>query len=200
MNRVPLLLVLASSCAVAQPTPTPAPSSDAASILAPVISNQLRIYGGKPVPCVMRKFAGVAFDSEHMEAGGTAGANAAAHVPTYRWTLPSTVAQEFAKEATLLPDEARTLSEAEADIIRGPAQRQTADTIQAGWVPKPLQLCANEKRLPVLNFSAPAVRGDVAFVEAGYVCGGLCGNGLLYALRRTGSEWRIVSVVFTWIS
>jgi hypothetical protein len=196
MNRAVLLLVLTSSSAVAQP----ALSSDTASILAPVISNQLRIYGGKPVPCVIRKLAGVAFDSERMEPGGIAGANAGAHVPPYRWTLPSTVAQEFAKEATLPADEARTLSEAETDIIRGPAQAQTADRIQAGWLPKPLQLCGDEKRLPMLNFSAPAVRGDVAFVEAGYVCGGLCGNGLLYALRRTGSEWRIVSVVFTWIS
>jgi hypothetical protein len=197
MNRAAaLLLILASSPVAAQS----APASDAGSILAPVISNQLRIYAGKPTPCVISKFEGVVFDRQRAAPGGASGANAAAHVPPYRWAIPSTRAREFATEAMLPPDEARTLSQAEADIIRGPGQAPMVARIEAAWLPKPLQLCANEKRRPLLTFSAPAVRGDVAFVEAGYVCGGLCGNGLLYALRRSGSEWRIVSVVFTWIS
>jgi len=51
-----------------------------------------------------------------------------------------------------------------------------------------------------LQLSTPAIHGDVAFVDTGYVCGALCGFGLLYALRREQATWRIVAVAMLWVS
>jgi hypothetical protein len=55
-------------------------------------------------------------------------------------------------------------------------------------------------RCPTLRISAPESQGDIAFVETGFVCGGLCGGGQLYALRRVGRNWHIVAVALLWVS
>lgn len=49
-------------------------------------------------------------------------------------------------------------------------------------------------------FSAPWVAGDLAFVEVGFVCGGECGRGENYALRKTGGKWRVIAVQPSWVS
>jgi len=47
--------------------------------------------------------------------------------------------------------------------------------------------------------SAPAIAGDAAFVEVGYVCGTVCGNGSLYALERREDRWQVVGIADLWI-
>jgi hypothetical protein len=55
---------------------------------------------------------------------------------------------------------------------------------------------------PVYRFyySQPVVVGNVAFVEEGGVCGGLCGSGSLKALIKHGKTWSVVAEQMTWIS
>lgn len=49
-------------------------------------------------------------------------------------------------------------------------------------------------------FSAPWVAGDLAFIEVGFVCGGECGRGENYALRKTDGQWRVIAVQPSWVS
>ena len=49
-------------------------------------------------------------------------------------------------------------------------------------------------------FSAPWVAGDLAFIEVGFVCGGECGRGENYALRKTDGKWRVIAVQPSWVS
>lgn len=49
-------------------------------------------------------------------------------------------------------------------------------------------------------FSAPWVAGGFAFVEVGFVCGGECGRGDNYALRKTDGKWRVIAVQPSWVS
>jgi hypothetical protein len=48
-----------------------------------------------------------------------------------------------------------------------------------------------------LELSAPAVSGDLAFVEALHICGENCANGMIYALRREGDGWHVIAVADT---
>lgn len=49
-------------------------------------------------------------------------------------------------------------------------------------------------------FSAPWVAGNIAFVKVGFVCGGECGRGENYALRKTDGKWRVIAVQPSWVS
>jgi hypothetical protein len=120
--------------------------------------------------------------------------------PGYRWTRPSVAPSvAWTDNNPLPPAEARALSDAAGAIVRGDAQPRRVERIDAAWLPD-YAFCAADRAIPALGFSAPAILGDTAFVETGFVCGGLCGNGLLYALRRGSGGWAIVAVVATWIS
>jgi hypothetical protein len=72
--------------------------------------------------------------------------------------------------------------------------------IDLGPIPSPLRSGVSSDCRSRLTLAAPVVAGDLLFVQTGYVCGGLCGIGWLYALRRDGSEWRIVAIASTWVS
>ena len=39
-----------------------------------------------------------------------------------------------------------------------------------------------------------------AMVSSSFVCGGLCGTGRLYILRKTGGTWEVTSNSITWVS
>lgn len=49
-------------------------------------------------------------------------------------------------------------------------------------------------------FSAPWVVGDIAFMEVGLICGGLCGRGENYALRKVDGKWQVIAVQSSWVS
>jgi hypothetical protein len=72
--------------------------------------------------------------------------------------------------------------------------------IDASLVPEPLYLRRGYEDCAALTLSQPLFAGDLAFVEAGFACGGLCGNGSLYALERRDGRWQIVGVADIWIS
>jgi hypothetical protein len=189
--RLLTLALALSSCAQAAPPPDPA------AILAPVIASQARIHGGA---CVRAAIVEDSLADQRRFAAYSAGSKQGSAAAIYHWTVPSSRPGEWATKTELPPAEARALSEAARELIRAPPQPRSIARIGAGTLPRGVKLCADEKQRPFLIFSAPATRSDIAFVDSGYVCEGLCGNGLLYALRRTGSGWRIVSIVFTWIS
>jgi hypothetical protein len=51
------------------------------------------------------------------------------------------------------------------------------------------------------SLSLPAYSTDGhALVYGSYVCGGLCGQGLLFLLARQGEVWQVVAVDMLWIS
>ena len=62
-----------------------------------------------------------------------------------------------------------------------------------------MPFCGESQARANLSLSAPFISGDLAFVETGYECGALCGNGYLYALRRGANGWSIVGVAWTWV-
>lgn len=51
-----------------------------------------------------------------------------------------------------------------------------------------------------LQFTAPAVVGDIAFVESILSSCENCASGGLFALRREGDQWRVVAFADTWIT
>jgi len=74
-----------------------------------------------------------------------------------------------------------------------------ARQIDAAAVPAPLHLQRPDEDCALLTLSAPAIAGDAAFVEVGYVCGTVCGNGSLYALERREGRWQVVGIADLWI-
>ena len=117
-----------------------------------------------------------------------------------RWTRPSAPpSATWTDNVPLPPDEVLALSEAARTILRGRRPPPVAMRLDPAWLPG-FAFCAAERAGPVLGFSAPIIGDEIAFVETGFTCGRLCGNGLLYALRRGRDGWAIVAVAGTWIS
>jgi len=101
-------------------------------------------------------------------------------------------AAEPASGPPLDPDTSRLLDDAATDVIRGGAPGRRLNRVEldlAAGIP----FCQHDRQQPMLSFSAPVIQGDIAFVETSYVCGGLCGTGYIYALRRgTDGRWAII--------
>lgn len=205
MKAAPFLLPMLAACAAAAP-PDPAP--DPGPVLSRVIASEARIHGAEPPLCLQRKIAEPAFaDRRNTLVGlrrdsspGAERMRVAAASGEYDWTVPSAKPGEAATKTKLDAEQARALSAAAAAIIAEPAASPAVAAVDARWLAAPLHFCSGDGQLPRVYVSAPAFRGDIAFVETGFVCGGLCGNGLLYALRRRETGWEIVSVVDIWIS
>src|ERR1043165_4266685 len=102
--------------------------------------------------------------------------------PDYDWRQTE-VPAGAAAQPLLDPETRRLLNEAAGAAIRGEPGPRLLDRMESGWLDG-VPFCGAHPRQPVLGFSAPVISGDFAFVETGYVCGGLCGGGQLYALRR----------------
>lgn len=99
----------------------------------------------------------------------------------------------------LEPSEAGTLDLAAHAAILAPASDVPAVMIDRSRVSGSLAACS-VRQLPRLTLSAPIFRNGIAFIETGFVCGGHCGWGRLYALRRSAVGWTIVGIAPTWIS
>ncbi|MDB5675748.1 MAG: hypothetical protein JWM65_2730 [Sphingomonas bacterium] len=52
---------------------------------------------------------------------------------------------------------------------------------------------------PKLKLSAPAFRGETAFIDSSYNCA-LCGLGATFALRRRDGHWQIAAEWVHWVS
>jgi hypothetical protein len=93
----------------------------------------------------------------------------------------------------------RPIANAVLAITNGPEPPQLVRNVDAAWLPIPLKLCQGEPQQPYLEIYGPVLQGDIAFVEADYFCP-LCGQGLIYALERDRSTWKIVAMTETWAS
>lgn len=54
----------------------------------------------------------------------------------------------------------------------------------------------------IISFSHPGFdrKLDQAIVFAAFVCGGLCGGGTVYVLRKVHGRWKVVSTAVVWVS
>jgi hypothetical protein len=117
----------------------------------------------------------------------------------YEWRAPESVSEPDST-GPLDEAESRRLSAAAGEITRGPSAPSSLLRIESDRVParlrswRPFGLCGR------LTLSAPAFRGDLAFVETSYGCGGYCGYSSIYALRRSGEGWTIVATALTGVS
>ena len=85
-------------------------------------------------------------------------------------------------------------------VISGEAPPQPTGRLESAWLAG-VPFCGAGQARSVLGLSAPVIRGDIAFVQTGYGCSGLCGIGYLYALRRNArGDWAIAGVIWTWVS
>lgn len=199
MKRAILLLLLAqSSCAPAVADPR----RDAALILSEVVRAQVGIADRAIPPyCVQPRLIGAAFDDERQRVTQGRPPPSSSPLLYFHWNAPSTAPGIWATKANLDPGQAKLLTEAAEDIVRTPKQAPLVAAIERDGLPPSLRFCQDRQPArPNVYFSAPAVHGDLGFIEVGYVCGGLCGNGVLYALKRSGSGWQVVGVANTWVS
>lgn len=120
----------------------------------------------------------------------------------FSWRKPGTaVAYGFESGSPLSEPESLQLSRAAAAIVNAPPRPSSIARIDWKSIPWRLQgwgwfgYCG-----ATLTLTAPAFHGDFAFVETTHVCGGLCGYGWIYALRRREDEWTIVAEAMTWVS
>jgi hypothetical protein len=161
--------------------------------------------------CVALRTEGLAFDRTRQhrrwlrEAAARPGASAelrreaeARGNPHYEWVLPADGRRvSFGELPRLDPPATRAFEAAIGAMLT--VEPESPAPLELPAVPPPLRpgpsLVSSCGRLTL-----PAIVGDVAFVETGYVCGGLCGNGWLYALRREGGHWRLAGISFTWVS
>ena len=211
MTRLPVLFLILLSLA----GPARAEPGDAAAIMRLVAASEARIHQTADThrACIRTETFATALDSNRDQRRNLARMIASGRdepalrerhdalaAPDYRWTRPSTPpSASWTDNVPLPPAEARTLSDAAGAIVRGDARPRIVERVEAEWLPD-FAFCAGDRAVSTIGFSAPAIRGDIAFVETGFTCGSPCGNGLLYALRHDRRGWAIVAVVRTWIS
>jgi hypothetical protein len=94
---------------------------------------------------------------------------------------------------------ARALSSSIARILAAGERPPWFRTIDPSWLPAGVGLCEPGVEQRVLILDSPVVDGDTAFIGTEYRCP-LCGQGLIYALRRTAAGWQIVAVHEEWVS
>lgn len=58
----------------------------------------------------------------------------------------------------------------------------------------------NPRMLGRVTVSQPVIIDNIAFVEIGTVCGGLCGSGHLTALINRNGKWTALAEIKTWVS
>jgi hypothetical protein len=120
--------------------------------------------------------------------------------PFVDWRRPAAVNRGyFDREPDLPRIEELRLSTAERAVLVAPRQPRRVRRVASAWLRPPLAFCAGDPMQPWLEFNAPAIHGDLAFVEVDFQCV-LCGQGTSLALRRSGGQWRIVAVALRWMS
>lgn len=188
-------------------------AGDVDAIVRATLASSAQIHSREPGrPCIEAQVRGIALERMRSDMQAAAERDPREHAareqvrrgevtPRYPWMRPSAAPGEWATRTPLDPDTARPLTAALFNILlASDAPPRVVETVAGVTLPAGLRLCGTERGQRALTLSSPVIRGDVAFVETGYVCGGLCGFGLLYALRRTETGWEIVSVVGTWVS
>lgn len=214
MKRLLLPLLLLAVCGCGS-TGHPQAPRDVAKILSTIVRHEARLPRERLPTCLSRRTRGVALDEQReslrealewpvrnsKEAKLKEDAVRSYSSARFSWRKPGTaVAYGFESGAPLSEPEGLGLSKAAATIVQAPPRPSTA---RIDWKSVPWRLqgwgwlgyCGS-----TLSLTAPAFHGDLAFVETSHVCGGLCGYGWIYALRRREDEWTIVAEAMTWVS
>lgn len=203
-RAIPALLVCALLGTSAQAQPDPV--KDSRTVLALVAADAVRIYraASTGLNCVQPTLSTTALD-EHRRRRREALADPALRATygpqpaEYDWRQS---ADYFSggQSAPVASETRHLLSEAANAVISGEPPAQPTGRLESGWLTG-VPFCGAGHARSVLSLSAPVIRGDIAFVETGYGCSGLCGIGYLYALRRNaGGGWAIAGVLWTWVS
>ena len=118
---------------------------------------------------------------------------------TFNWLVPPPPGRMGPRWPPQLAEaEGSSLSAAARPFVS--AEPSAAQPLDLGPIPAPFHAGITPDCRARLTLTAPVGTGDLLFVQTSYVCGGLCGVGWLYALRREGSEWRIAAIAWTWVS
>lgn len=199
-----VVLISAALAVMVSPQAVALPASDTAEILRTVLSVERQRHppDHPEVSCLERTTSGIAFSAEraqrqyflkHLNGGRTDQVAREEYEsmgrPSYRWHSPADVSKSLH-----LPE----LDEAAGRLIR------SDDPDPSGPLPivgiSDFSLCGARDARGRLSISTPAYIGDLAFVDTGYGCGPLCGQGMLYAFRRTNEKWQLVAIADTWVS
>jgi hypothetical protein len=113
--------------------------------------------------------------------------------PERRWFLP---AEPGAEEAPITPESARPLRTAEVSLLGSPAGRAIDLILNLAELPVGLQASGGDCN--PLFFTAPAVAGEIAFVETTYRCGPGCEEGRIYAAVRRDERWQVGALTPSW--
>lgn len=214
-----VIFALLAVAAAEGAAPHVASNDDARAVTELVLANEARIHSDPEYfgpGCVRMETTAVAFDEDRQRLANLARNIAEAtgqqqadlrrirerwsQVHVYDWARPRASPGASTDQNRLDAAEAHALSEAAHRIIHAGPQARLLEHVDPTWIKPPLQACRNDRSLPSLSVSSPAFHEEIAFVETGFVCGGLCGFGQLYALRRRDGAWGIVAVTNTWVS
>jgi hypothetical protein len=191
----------------------PAPADG--GLFAPVLSYESALPRERPPTCIAARTEGAAFDRdrEHLrsmrayrspnprDAEAFRQLVAAAENRQFDWRHPAPLGERgFEGAPQLDPAQARELDDAARGIIAAERSQGGPSAMDLAGIPPSLRGVGILRRCSTLTLTAPVLVGDLAFVETSYVCGGLCGNGGLYALRRRDGRWRLAAIAFTWVS
>ena len=91
------------------------------------------------------------------------------------------------------------VQDAERTAWTVPAEPRSVERIEAGWLPADFPFCTGTGYEAPLEFSAPVIVGDVAFVTVDFQCP-LCGRGMLYAFQRRRAGWVLLAWTEQWVS
>jgi hypothetical protein len=113
--------------------------------------------------------------------------------PQRKWLLP---AEPGVEEAPITEESARPLRTAEIGLLGGPAGGAIDLTLNLADLPPSLQ--GSGADCNPLFFTAPAVAGEIAFVETTYRCGPGCEEGRIYAVVRREEQWEVGALTPAW--
>jgi hypothetical protein len=191
-----------------------AASEDERQIIEAVLDHEASLPRENPPVCLARRTEGGAFDRDRdhfrslrearpqnpRDAEIIRQALAGSQTLMHEWRRPvPSRDRRYAEGPRVEGSEADRLDVAARRLINGPARAAEPVAIDPELIPRPLGGW-NMVSCSTLNLTAPAISNEIAFVESAYACGGLCGNGWLYALERKEGRWQLVAVAFTWVS
>jgi hypothetical protein len=168
-------------------SPAVAPTAMPRSVLRAALIYAAKEEGAKPGACVTKRLSpSLGFTSLVLFDPAAPGAGRSE--PTFRWV--------HADRANAAPSE---LEQRDAGELNRQLHNALAPPSKRGWisraeVPATLRLTTRTCRR-MITLSSPVVVADIAFVENGYGCGPTCGGIELLALRRYGSDWRVIAFI-----
>jgi len=120
--------------------------------------------------------------------------------PFSGWHRPAAVNSGYVERGgDVTSEEDARLLAAERAALTAPSHPRPVRRIDSAWLGPPLVLCSDRDALPAIEIDTPVIVGDIALVPRDFHCV-LCGQGVIYALRRAGPRWEIVAVALKWQS